>query len=238
MTFDLKQHTTDKIENIVKTAIEQMPSEATNIRLIEGYRQSSSGYPLFVTNCWTEVDAIYKDNTGHEITRIPTIDKVGGWQYSEPANYILYNMGLHQPINKDKLKTIKSRYEWQLDHDMIYPIHNVTSDAYNIRNLVDKIIKDNNKPEVVLTFVLDYNYFENGFGKNVKYDKREYCIKSRITTEDITYTSQDCRNFFDNTILLEECYHKLKEHGICVLVDYDMENNDWEFITSHWNNWW
>ena len=236
--IDLKQSLTDKIENIVNNAIQKMPENATHITLIEGYRQASSGGFLKVTNCWTEVDAIYKDKNEHEITRIQTIGK-GGWQYSEPANYILYHMGLHKPYNTEKLRTIKARYDWDLDHNRIYPIKKIISDNYKIRNIVNNIIQENNTDNNVnLTFVLDYDYMENNFSPNVKYDTRPHSIKARITSNNKNYTFKDCKNFFDITMILEESYLKLKEHNIPVTINYDMDTNDWNEITRQWNKLW
>lgn len=233
--FDLKQRTTDKIENIVKSAVEQMPENATNIRLIEGYRRSIGAFGT--TSCWTEVEAVYKDDDGHEVGRVKTIDKIGGWQYSEPANYILYHMGLYKPYNQDNLETIKGRYEWDLDHDMIYPINNIVSETYKIRAIKDRILSEEDG-RVTLTFVMDYDHVENGFNPNVRYNKKEYSVKPRISYKDEVYTGADCKWSTGVSILLHELYDEFQQHGIDVTVDYDMLDEDWEFMTGHLTKWW
>lgn len=227
---------TEKIEKIVKSAIEQMPEEATNIQLIEGYRHSAGA--LGTHSNWTEVEAVYKDDNGDEIGRIRTIDKHGGWEYSDPANYVLYCMGLYKPYSKDNLTSIRARYEDNLDNNFIYPIKNIVSDIYKLRSIVNEIIANNETNEVTLTYVVDYDYLENHFKKNRGKMAHEYAIKSRITYNDVCFTFKHCRNFFKNTMILEEVSDKLKEVGINVIVDYDMKEEDWEFTTSHWRKWW
>lgn len=148
----LKERTTEKIKKIVATAIDKMPHDATNIRLVEGYRHSVGA--LGTHNSWTEVEAIYKNDEGEVVGRERTIDKHGGWQYSNPANYVLYSFDLFVPYDDNDLKHMKQCYEDDLNRGAIYPINNVYSSEYLMAMKVKEMICE--EEEVDLTFKLDY----------------------------------------------------------------------------------
>lgn len=206
---------TEKLQNIVKSAVKQMPKNATNIRLIEGYRQSIGAFGTH--SCWTEVDAVYKDDDGNEVGRVKTIDKIGGWQYSDPANYILYHMGLYKPYNKDNLKSIKARYEWDLNIGTIFPINHI----YSTRYLMDLMVKEAiwSTTAVALNLILDYNSKE--------YKSKDYRIRlGKFITEPLSE--------HDAVMLYFDIHTELIKNGIEVFNFFDMKKEDKEKL-KHWD---
>ena len=215
----IKKWHTEKIQNIVNSAVEQMPKEATNIRLIEGYRHSVGAFGTH--NCWTEVEAVYKDDDGHEVGRVRTIDKIGGWQFSDPANYVLYHMGLYKPYSAKDLRSIKSTYESDLNHNLCYPINEIYSNEY----LMDLKVKEAifSAVAVCLTFKLDYESDEFGSRWTKPCD---YRIKlGNFETEPMT--EHDAYFLFVNT------FDQLIENGIKVFTRFDMKPEHKKRL-EHW----
>lgn len=208
MASILKKWNTEKIENIVKTAVEQMPAEATNIRLIEGYRHSVGAFGTH--NCWTEVEAVYKDDEGHEVGRVRTIDKHGGWQYSNPANYVLYHMGLYKPYSDDNLKHIKQNYDGDLNRGSIYPINEIYSNEYLMDLKVKEMIFTTDK--VDLTFKLDYDSDLWGTKWTKPCDYR--IILNGFETEPLSE--------YDAYFLFVNTFDMLLENGVKVNTNFDM----------------
>lgn len=208
---------TEKIQNIVKSAVEQMPENATNIRLVEGYRHSVGVFGTH--NCWTEVEAVYKDDEGHEVRRVRTIDKHGGWQYSDPANYVLYHMGLYKPYSDDNLKSIKARYESDLNHGTLFPINEIYSNQY----LMDLKVKEAiyTTTAVALHFKLHTKetsrYYRNG----------KYIIKlGNFETEPLSE--------HDAYFLFTRTFDVLMENGIKVFTFFDMSKEDKQNLNKGW----
>ena len=210
---------TKKIENIVKSAVEQMPENATNIRLIEGFRHSIGAFGTH--NCWTEVEAVYKDKNGHEVGRVKTIDKHGGWQYSNPANYILYHMGLYKPYSVDDYKHIKQNYESDLNMGAIYPINEIYSNEYLMDLKVEEAIFTT--AEVDLTFKLDYDSDMWGTKWTKPADYR--VILNDFITEPLS--EHDAYFLFTNT------FDKLIENGVKVNTNFDMREEHKKRL-KHW----
>ena len=231
----VKNWHTQKIQNIVKTSIEQMPKEATNIRLVDDYRQSVGLFGTY--SCWTEVEAVYKDDDGHEVGRVKTIDKIGGWQYCDPANYILYTMGLYRPYSEDNLKQIKAVYEGDLNSGACYPINNIYSSEY----LVDLECKEAifTTTDVDLSFILDYDYFENRTDMPFARDdrKKRASFKIKIAYNGKTYCTEH-KGEWDAYRIFNKVYKTLTENGVNVNVNYDMSAEDKRVFLGHyvWNN--
>lgn len=205
---------TEKIQNIVKSAVEQMPEEATNIRLIEGYRQSIG---IFGTcNCWTEVEAVYENDEGHEVGRVKTIDKIGGWQYNDPANYVLYHMGLYKPYSEDNLKSIKAIYETDVNNGSLLPINEIYTNQY----LMDLKVKETiwSTTTVDLNLILDYN--------SHIWRSKDYRVKlGNFITEPLSE--------YDAYFLFVNTFDVLLENGIEVFTFFDMKSEDKEKL-KHW----
>lgn len=219
--MNLKNWKTQKLENIVSTAVKQMAQfkEATNIKLLEGYRHKIGAFGTH--NCWTEVEAVYKNDDGKEVGRVKTIDRIGGWQYSDPSNYILYQMGLYKPYNTDDLKSIKQRYESDLNMGHIYPINEIYSNQY----LMDLKVKESifTTTEVNLTFKLDYDSDLWGTKWTKPCDYR--IILDDFVTEPLTE--------YDAYFLFIKTYEQLTENGLIVNVDFDMKEEHKQRLT-HW----
>lgn len=214
-----KKRHTEKIKNIVNSAVEQMPENATNIILIEGFRHSIGAFGTH--NNWTEVEAVYKDENGHEVGRVRTIDKVGGWQYSNPANYILYHMGLYEPYSEDNYKHIKQNYEGDLNRGAIYPINEIYSNEYLMDLKVTESIFTTD--EVDLTFKLDYDSDMWGTRWTKPADYR--VILNDFITEPLS--EHDAYFLFTNT------FDKLIENGVKVNTNFDMREEHKKRL-KHW----
>lgn len=219
MSLMIRKWKTEKIQNIVKTAVEQMPEDATHIRLIDDYRHSVGAFGTH--SCWTEVEAVYKDDDDNVVSRTKHIDKLGGWEYRDPANYVLYHMGLYKPFNDDNLKSIKGRYEWDLNHGSLYPINEIYSNEYLMDLKVKEMIWETD--EVDLIFKLDYDSDVWGTKWTKPCDYR--IILGDFETEPLS--EHDAYFLYTNT------FDKLIENGIKVNEKFDMKEEHKQRL-SHW----
>ena len=215
----VRERKTSKIIRIVKSAVEQMPENATNIRLIEGHRHSVGAFGT--PHCWTEVEAVYKDDDGHEVGRVRTIDKVGGWKYTHPANYVLYCMGLYVPYSEKNLRELKQHYECDLNDGFIYPINEIYSNEYLMDLKVKEAIFTTDK--VNLTFKLDYNSDIWGSKWTKPCDYR--IILDDFETEPLSE--------HDAYFLFTDTFDKLIENGIAVETHFEMKDEHKKRL-DHW----
>ena len=219
---DIKKRTTEKIMSMVDEAINNKPNHTVDIRFVENYHHSVGAFGTH--NCWTAIDCIYTNQNGETIKRIEAL-KHGDWNDSDMGNYILYNRGYHAPNELDSLgclKKIKNTYDTNLNYGIIDPIDNLYSTTYTMKLICDEII-ENNLDDIVLTFILDYDYAENR--TDMKWKKKEYSFQCQITYGDKQYTTD---YLWDTNahMLMGKIYNKLIDHVNHLIISYDMLDDD------------
>lgn len=236
----MKERMTNKIKKLVEEAKAKMPEDAVNMRLYEEFHTTMGPLQTYCNR--TSIDCAYFDDEGKVISR-KEIARIGTWQISEPANYILYNQGLWKPYEYDrgeKLKTIRQRYETLLNFNSIYPIDGLTSPEYDCKKFCDRILKGDKNDTLHLTFILDYDFAENR--TDMKFNKKEYSIKGKVK-----YGSEELEipHMWATEVhmIYGRMITKLNEGGFDdILIHYDMKSEDrkkifnslrWANITFH-----
>lgn len=235
--MDFRKSSTETIENIIKTAKENMPKEATHMKIYDGDRCYINEFGILTH--YTGTDCVYyNDNMSeygfYEKVGHLEINNCGSWEESYSANYVLYNEGLYRPYSDENLKSIKGRYEIMLDYGIIYPINGLYSDEYKCKMFCKNIIENHKDSLVKLIFVQDYDYCENREDR-LKGNK-EYSIRAKIVCDGLEYLS-DCDWDTGIWIMLDQAKTELVKNGVSnVVVEYDMTDEDMERLTRH-HNW-
>lgn len=228
MAFDLKKELTEKMQGIITLIKNEKPSEATHIKMCDGFHQSRGAFGT--VNCWTSIDCRYLDEEGNTIQTIEA-HKVGDQQMRDAINYVLYTEGLYKPYSEENLKVIQKNYYGLLDFDMIEAFNGLYSPQYQMK-LICKEIIENRMEDVNIAFILDYDYAENR--TDMKWNKKEYSFRGQITYGDKQYTTP-CMWDTNVHMLIGKVYNELKDVVPRIIISYDMLDVDRDKFEGHLN---
>lgn len=237
----ISDYSKTKIERVIKKAIENKPTKCSNIRIID-----KTVYNLEKRMYERNIFARYNTKQGQNDLQI---EKVGDWATTDPANYILYQMGEYHPFSTKNFTDIQSCYESHLDSGLINePIKGITSPRWKIQEVCEEII-EKSIDNVTFTLFFDKNELKANRFDSTDYRhywddvkiKQYYCSKIMIEYGGKIHITRG--GFYSQYISwINKCVNALKKHNLnstVKITDKDYEKwckfhnwNDMEFEDS------